>query len=89
LSIFTFDEQTNYQSYENKIQEPLIDQRFEKLFKNELMYLDESNRDVLVSYTPPKKIIDLNFEMMFKDELRFLSINIVDVPIKMMVMINL
>ena len=45
--------------------------------------MDESNRDVLVSYTPPKKIIDLNFEMMFKDELRFLSINIVDVPIKM------
>ena len=47
------------------------------------MYLDESNRDVLISYTPPKEIIDLNFEVMFENELKFLGIHIVDTPIGM------
>ena len=31
LSIFTFDEPTNSQSFENKIQESIIDQSFENL----------------------------------------------------------
>ena len=43
--------------------------------------MDESNRDALVSYTPPKKIVDLSFEVMFEDELKFLSNHIVDTPI--------
>ena len=41
------------------------------------MCFDESNRDVFVSYTPPKKIIDVNFEVIFEDELRFIGNHIV------------
>jgi len=51
LSIFTFDESSNDHSFENMIQEPLIDQNFEELFENELICLDESTRDALVHYT--------------------------------------
>jgi len=69
LSIFTF---------ENMIQESLLDQSFENLFEDELICLDESLKDSLVSYTPPKKIIDPNFEVMFEDELKFLGTHIVD-----------
>jgi len=47
------------------------------------MSLNESNRDTLVSYTPPKEIVDLSFEMMFKDGLKILDIHIMDAPIKM------
>jgi len=47
------------------------------------MCLGESNRDVLISYTPPKEIIDLNFEVMFEDELKFLDIHVVGTPIEM------
>ena len=83
LSIFTFDESTNDQALKNMIQEPLIDQSFENFFEDKLMCLGESNRDVLISYTPPKEIIDLNFEMMFEDELKFLDIHVVDTPIEM------
>jgi len=83
LSIFTFNEANNNQAFENMIQEPLIDQGFENLFEHELMYLDESNRDTLVSYTPPKENVDLSFELMFKYELKFLSIHVVDALIKM------
>ena len=35
--------------------------------------MDESVRDVFVSYTPLKKIIDPSFEVMYEDELKFLS----------------
>ena len=80
LSIFTFVEQTNYQTSENKIQEPLIEQSFKNLF-DELICLDESIRDALISYSPPKKIVDPSFEMMYEDELKFLSNHNVDNPI--------
>jgi len=40
--------------------------------------LNESVRDILVSYTPPKKIVDLSFEVMFEDELKFIGNHIVD-----------
>ena len=45
------------------IQEPLIDQNFEELFEDELISLDESTRDALINYTPPKKIVDLSVEV--------------------------
>ena len=54
LSIFTFDEPINDQTFDNTFQEPRINQSFENLFDDELICLDESNKDVLVSYTPPK-----------------------------------
>ena len=53
------------------IQETLIDQSFENLFEDKLIYLDESVRNTLVSYTSPKKITDPSFEVMFEDELKF------------------
>ena len=83
LSIFTFDESTNIQSFKSIIKESRIDQSFENLFEDELIYLDESIRDVLVSYASPKKIIDQNFEVMFEDELKFSNIHVVDTPIEM------
>ena len=46
------------------------------------MCLNESIRDVLVSYSPLEEIGDPNFEVMFEDELRFLDIHIVDDPIE-------
>jgi len=87
LSIFTFDESTNDQALKNMIQEPLIDQSFENLFEDKLIYLNASIRDALVGYTP-KEIIDPNFEVMYEDELKFLSNHIVDTPIDLC-MINL
>ena len=63
------------------IQESLINQSSENLFEDELIYLNESVRDALVSYTPPKKIVDLSFEVMFEDELKFVGNHIVDTPI--------
>ena len=73
LSIFTFDEPTNDHTFQNLIQESLINQSSKNLFEDELIYLDESVRDALVNYTPPKKIVDLNFEVMFEDELKFIG----------------
>jgi len=64
LSIFPVDEPTNDQSFEN-------------LFEDKPICLDESVRDALVSYTPPKKIVDLSIEVMFEDELRFIRKHIV------------
>jgi len=55
LSIFTFDEPTNDQVFENMMQESLINQSFENLFEDELICLDESVRDALVSYTSSKE----------------------------------
>ena len=46
------------------------------------MCLDESNRDVLVSYAPPKEIINLNFEVIFENEFNFLGIHVVEAPIE-------
>jgi len=60
LSISTFDEPINDQAFYNTLQGPRIDQSIEIFFEDELMSLDGSNRDVLVSYTPLKEIIDLN-----------------------------
>jgi len=57
LSVFTFDEPTNNQAFENIIQESLTDQSFEKLFENELICLDESVRDALVSYTLQRNLL--------------------------------
>ena len=57
LSIFTIDEPTNDQSFEIIIQESLIDQSFENLFEDELIYLDESIRDALISYTLLKQLL--------------------------------
>ena len=73
LSIFTFDEPTNNQGFKNMIQESLIDQSFENLFEDKPICLDESVRDTLVSYTPPKKIVDLSIKVMFEDELKFIG----------------
>ena len=67
----------------NALQELQINQSFENLFQDELMCLNESIRDALVSYSPPDEIGDQSFEVMFKDELRFLDIHIVDDPIEM------
>ena len=80
MSIFTFDEPTNDHTFQNLIQESLINQSSENLFEDELIYLDEPVRDALVSYTPPKKIVDLSFEVMFEDELKFIGNHIVDTP---------
>ena len=81
LNIFTFDEPSNDHTFENMIQESLIDQNFKELFEDELIYLDESTRDALVHYTPPKKIVDLSVEVIFKDKHKFLDNHIVDTPI--------
>jgi len=77
LNIFTFDEPTNDQTFQNLIQDSLINQSSKNLSEDELICLDKSVRDALVSYTPPKKIVDLNFEVMFEDELRFIGNHIV------------
>ena len=77
LSIFTFDEPINDHTFQNLIQESLINQSFETLFEDELIYLNESVSDALVNYTPPKKIIDLSIEVMFADELKVIGNHIV------------
>ena len=59
------------------IQESLINQSSENLVEDEFIYLDESVRDALVSYTPPRKIVDLSFEVMFEDEFKFIGKHIV------------
>ena len=81
MSIFTFDESSNDHSFENIIQEPLIDQNFEELFEDESICLDESTRDVLVHYRPPKVIVDLSVELIFMDKLKFLGNHNEDTPI--------
>jgi len=57
-------------------QEPQIDQSFENLFEDELNCLDDSIRDTLVSYIPPKNIVNSSFEEMYEDELIFLDIHV-------------
>ena len=65
---------TNDQVFENMIQESLIDQNFKNLFEDKPICLDESVKDALVSYTPPKKkIVDLSFEVTFEDEFKFIE----------------
>ena len=58
-------------------------QSFENCFEEKLISLNESIRDSLVSYTPPKVIIDPSLEVKFEDELKFLDIHVVDTPIEM------
>ena len=72
---------SNNQSFKIIIQEPLIEQNFKKLFEDELICLDESTRDALVHYTPPKKIVDLSVKVIFKDKLKFLNNHNVNTPI--------
>jgi len=81
LSIFTFDEPTNDQSFDNTLQELRINQNFENLFKDELICLDESIRDTLISYSSPEEIGDTSFEVVIEDELKLLGNHIVDTPI--------
>ena len=38
--------------------------------------MDDSIRDALVSYIPPKNIVNLSFEEMYEDELIFLDIHV-------------
>ena len=64
MSIFTFNEPTNDQSFENITQEPQIDKNFKNLFEDELNRLDESIRDALVSYIPPKDRVNSSLEEM-------------------------
>jgi len=43
--------------------------------------LDESIRNTLVSYTPPKEMVNSSFEKMYEDELKILCIHVVYAPI--------
>ena len=57
LSFFTF-----YPIILCNYQEPQIDQSFENLIEDELNCLDDSIRDTLVSYIPPKDIVHSSLE---------------------------
>ena len=83
LNIFTFNEPTNDQSVENITQEPQIDKSFKNLFEDELNHLDESIRDALPSYIPPKDMVNPSFEEMYEKELKILGIHIIYMPITM------
>ena len=80
MSVFNFNEPINNISHENIIQEPPIDILFENLFEEELMYLDEPTRDILVNYTSPGKSVDLSFKEIYGTELEFLGIHSEKVP---------
>ena len=80
MSVFSFDDPINETSHENIIQEPPIDLTFDNLFKEELMYLDEPIRNILVNYTPPDESVNLSFEKMYETELEFLGIHSEEVP---------
>ena len=69
ISSFTF-----YHIIGCNYQEPQIDQSFEDFFEDELNFLDDSIKDALVSYIPPKDIVNSSFEEMYEDELIFLGI---------------
>ena len=60
-------------------QEPQIGQSFENLFEDELNCLDDSIRDALVSYIPPKDLVNSSFDEMYEDELIFLGIHVVPI----------
>ena len=55
-------------------QETQIDQSFEYLFEDELNCLNDSIRDTLVSYIPPKDIVNSSFTEMY--ELIFFGIHV-------------
>ena len=80
LSIFSFNEQTNDQSFENIPQKSQIDKSFKNLVEDELNCLDESIRDALVSYTSPKEMVNLSFEEIYEDELKIIGIQVVYAP---------
>jgi len=67
---------TSYSIIWCNYQEPQIDQSFENLFEDELNCLNDSIRDTLVSYIPPKDIVNSSFEEMYEDELIFLGIHV-------------
>ena len=75
LNIFIFNEPTKNVSHEDIIQEPPIDILFEDLFKEELMYLDEPTRDLLINCTSLGESGDLSFEEIYEAELEFLGIH--------------
>jgi len=43
--------------------------------------LDESIKDALVSYIPPKEMVNLSFEEIYEDELKILGIHVVYAPV--------
>jgi len=57
LSVFNLNEPINDISHKNIIQESSINLTFENLFKEKLMCLEEPIKDILVNYTPPRKIL--------------------------------
>ena len=44
--------------------------------------MNDSIRDALVSYIPPKDIVYLSFEEMYEDELIFLSIHVAPIILR-------
>jgi len=69
--------------FENITQEHQIDKIFKHPFENELNCLDESIRDALVSYIPPKDMINSSLEEMYKETLKVSSIHIGYAPTTM------
>jgi len=80
LSIFTFNEASNDQSFENITQEHQIGKSFKNLFEDKLNHLDELIKDTLVSYIPLKDMVNPSFEVMYEKELKILGIHIVYTP---------
>jgi len=83
LSIFTFNEPTNDQSFENITQEHQIGKSFKNLFEDKLNHLDELIKNALVSYIPLKDMVNPSFEVMYEEELKILGIHIVYGPTTM------
>ena len=52
---------------------------FENLFEDELNCMDDSIRNALFSYIPPKDIVNLSFEKIYEDKLMFLGIHVVPI----------
>ena len=88
MSVFTVNEPIKNISHENIIQEPPIDLTFENLFEEELLYLDEPIRDILVNYTPLRESVDLSFEEIYGTEIEFLGIHSEKVQLKGVTVIN-
>ena len=42
--------------------------------------MDESIKDALVSYIPPKEMVNLSFEEIYEDELKILGIHVIYAP---------
>ena len=83
LSIFTFNEPNNEQSFENITQEHQIGKSFKNLFEDKLNHLNELIKNALVSYIPLKDMVNPSFEVMYEEELKILGIHIVYGPTTM------